>query len=199
MQRVIEAIKRIAMEAALTQGQPRWGIVDGVDVARPAVRLKIQPEGTLTGWLPLTQQAAGAGASSFTVPKVGWQAAVMPDLGDAEHPIVMGFAHNDGAQIPPTPNAIGTGGTPSTTAAPLVEGETVIIGADGTVIRLGGAAGPYIKPGGGTLFVDGHVKANGDLIDQHGSLDRLRGNYDAHRHPDPQGGISGLTDHVDAE
>jgi len=199
MSELFNMMKAAAVAVASAQGQPRWGSVINIDAPRGAVRVLMQPENVLSGWLPLALQSAGAGMTMLTVPTVGSQAFVIPDTGDAEHGVVVGFAHNDGAQVPKAPAANGTGGIPSTTMAPLTPGETLIFGNDGTVIRFGGAAGPYFKPGGGTLFVDGNIVANGEISDRHGSLDRLRGHYNAHRHVDPQGGMTAVNDNLDPE
>ena len=199
MNDLFNMMKAAASAVVGAQGQARWGIVSNVDAARGAVRVMMQPEGVLSGWLPISQQSAGAGMTMLTVPTVGSQAFVIPDAGDAEHGVVVGFAHNDGAQIPKAPATNGTGGTPSTALVPLTQGETLIYGTDGTVIRYGGAAGMYFKPGGGTLMVDGNVACNGDVFDRHGSLDRLRVHYNAHRHADPQGGTTAVNDNLDPE
>ena len=133
MSELFNMMKAAAAAVASAQGQPRWGSVINIDAPRGAVRVLMQPENVLSGWLPLALQSAGAGMTMLTVPTVGSQAFVIPDTGDAEHGVVVGFAHNDGAQVPKAPAVNGTGGTPSTTMAPLTPGN------DGTVIRFGGA------------------------------------------------------------
>ncbi len=50
-----------------------------------------------------------------------------------------------------------------------------------------------------TVRVKGDLHVNGDVYDRHGSLDRLRGNYNAHVHSDPQGGSVSTTTAPDPE
>ena len=207
MQRLIEAMKRQAAEVANTRGVPRWGFVESVDPTRPAVRVLLQPENALTGWLPIAQQGAGGNATSVTIPVPGWQALVVSDTGDIEHGTVVGFAHSDAQQIPATPNAAGTGGTPNGSTTPYTAGETVLASPGGSVVRLGAGGSLYLKPGGGTVAIDGSLTVNGNLTVQqnitavqnitdlngaHGTMGALRTAYDTHTHqvPNVQAGSS---------
>ena len=49
----------------------------------------------------------------------------------------------------------------------------------------------------GTVSVKGDLHVDGDVYDRTGSLDRLRQHYDAHRHRDPQGGVTGAAEPQD--
>jgi hypothetical protein len=201
-QALIEAMKRIVHQVLNTVARPRWAIVTSVDTSGSQLRARVtlQPEGITTGWLPVLQPSSGPGATGGFIPSPGWMAFVHPDFGEAEHGVVAGFAHSDLAPMPQTPNAPGTGGTPSTTKAQGVPGE-FIVNAFGSTIRVCAGGSIFLQPGGGTVFVDGSIACNGDVSDRHGSLDRLRQNYDAHQHPGVQsgGGSTGTTDHNDPE
>ena len=90
----------------------------------------------------------------------------------------------------------------------LGAGETVMYGDDGSrvhiraggVIEIWGGASVTVNtqacainaPNGctitGNVKVTGSLTTTGDLSDSHGSLNRLRGNYDAHGHPSLGGG-----------
>ena len=203
MHSLIETMKRVAAQVVNTRAQPRWGIVQSVDPSGPLVRVMLQPEGVLTGWLPVLQQSAGPGATFFTVPAPGWQALILPDMGEAEHGIVAAFSHSNASPLPATANAIGTGGTPNATTAPLVAGETVIRAASGSVIRLTAGGDVFMQPGSGVVKIDGSIVCNGDVSDRHGSLDRLRGHFNAHDHGNVQAGGSNtsapLPPNLDAE
>jgi hypothetical protein len=53
----------------------------------------------------------------------------------------------------------------------------------------------------GKVYVNGDLHVNGDVYDRHGSLDRLRGNYDAHAHGNVTngGGVTATTNAPDPE
>lgn len=188
MERFLAGIKRQAAAMDAQAGQPRWGIVQNVDPSRPAVRVLMQPEGVLSGWLPVVQPSAGPGVSSGVIPLAGWMAFVLPDLGDAEHGVVIGFAHNDGATLPKPPNAPGTGGTPSTTPAPLVAGEWFIT-AFGSTVRLCANGDLLLVPGSGTVKIDGnltvngYVRAQGAIVAGYGGGDQV--GVQTHTHTQP--------------
>lgn len=218
MNAYIEQIKRIVAQVLNTRAQPRWGFVRNVRAigSQVQVRMETQPEGVLTGWLPVLATAAGATGAAITVPMVGWQGFIAPDLGEAEHGVVLGFTHSDMAPLPGIPNAPGTGGTPNTAAAPLQAGETVMV-AFGSTLRLNANGDILAHPGSGTFKVDGHMTVNGNItaeltitakldvvavrniidlngIGGGGTLAALRTSYDIHLHLNSGGsGLSGLT------
>ena len=194
--RLAALITRVAAAVVAKLGQPRWGFVASVDPNRPAVRLLLQPENVLSGWLPVLFGGGAAGASGGQVPVVGAMACLIPDLGDAEHGIVVGFAHNDGAQLPAMPNAPGAGGTPNGTAAPLASAEW-FAHAFGSTVRLCADGSVLIQPGGGTVHLDGNLTVNG-FVQAAGEVTRGWGGDDrvglgTHSHP------QGTDSHGDTE
>lgn len=213
-----DAIRQMMKEEAarvLNQmGRPHWGFVESVDPQGPRVRIRRQPENVLSGWLPVLQQAAGANMTTVTVPLPGWMAFVQPDFGEAEHGVVVGFAHNDGATLPALPNVPGSLGTPNTGTVPLAAGETAFVGAGGSMLRFASNGDIYWKAGSGTIKLDSHltvngnvtaqedIKAVGNIIDLNGAggggtLNTLRQAYDAHKHGNVVngGGTTDLSDH----
>ena len=192
MQALIEQIKRQAAAVASSIGTLRWGFVASVDPSRPAVRVRVMPEDVLTGWLPVLQNAAGAGISVVTVPQVGWQAAMMPDAGQAEHYVLLGFAHSDMQPLPQVAADINASGT-----TPLAPGETLLIGPDGGVfLRISGAVA-FLN---GDLHVQGNIVATGDISDRadvRGTVNALRDAYNEHGHPGVQrgGDVTDTTNH----
>ena len=54
-----------------TQAKTRIGIVDGYDPSHYAVKVRIQPENILTGWLPLTSPWVGNGWGMYSPPSLG--------------------------------------------------------------------------------------------------------------------------------
>ena len=83
----------------------------------------------------------------------GWG---LPQDGEGEHGVIAGGAWSDASAAP---------------AAPV--GELWLVHQSGSFVKL---------TNDGTVRVNGDLHVNGDVYDRHGSLDRLRGNYDAHTH-----------------
>ncbi|MDR3538812.1 MAG: phage baseplate assembly protein V [Acetobacteraceae bacterium] len=187
--RLIAAIKRHAAALDGTRGGFRWGIVQSVDPVNMRVRVMIQPEGVLSGWLPITQTGAGGGLTLVTVPQAGWQAAIVADNDEAEHGVVVGFAHNDASPMPSVANAIGG------SAAPAQPGETILSGPNGAVLRINENGTIFIA---GDTFIEGNLTVSKDILGQqnvravqditdqnqtHGSVATLRSAYNTHEHP----------------
>ncbi len=185
------AIARVAERVAQTRGVPRWGLVAAVDPARMRVRVRVQPEDVLSGWLPIAQLGAGAGATMLSVPVVGQMAYLSADNAEAEHAVVVGFAHSDTDPVPGMAGAI-AGGTSG-----LQPGEAAILGKGGSYIRLCADGTFFIH---GDTNIDGKLTVSGDIIGQqniratedvtdrklaHGSLATLRDAYNAHTHTQP--------------
>lgn len=190
MDRLIAGVKRHAGAMDAQAGQPRWGIVQSVDATGGQVRVRVmmQPEGVLSGWLPVIYQSAGPAAFAGIIPTPGWQAFVLPDLGDAEHGVVMGFAHNDGGTLPQVPNSPGTGGVKNTTPSPYAAGAWVVV-AFGSVIRLSAAGDIFLQPGSGTVKIDGnltvngYIRADGDIFAGYGTSNQI--GLRSHTHTQP--------------
>jgi phage gp45-like len=180
---------RIANQIAM-QGVARHGIVSSVNPANGTVKVTYDESGTSSGWLPIAQQAVGAGWGMVTLPKPGTQVFVAPDMGSIDHGVVLGAVHS-------TQQPIGKV-TPykASSAVPLVPGEPTIISESGASLRF--TSGGVIEMRGATVKIDGDLLVSGqvrDLDGVHGSLDVLRQAYNQHHHSDPQGGAVGVTDH----
>lgn len=162
MDRLINAIKGYSGTQDAGAGQPRFGKVTSVDPTAGTVRVQLQPEGVLTGWLPLLSPWVGAGWGLSCPPSSGDQVLVLPQEGDAEHGVVIGRSWSQDVPVPNTP-----------------VGELWITHRSGSYLRL---------LNDGTVAVHGDLHVDGDVYDRHGSLAQLRGHYNEHAHPDPQGG-----------
>ena len=159
MDRFLNALKAQAASLDRTLGQPRFGLVASVDPSRHAARVTLQPEGVLTGWLPVLSAWTGAGWGVVCLPSPGDQVLVLPQEGDAEHGVIVGGAFSDQARPP---------------AAAV--GELWLVHRSGTALWLAND---------GTVRVHGDLWVDGDIHDRHGTLDRLRTTYDTHSHGGP--------------
>jgi phage baseplate assembly protein gpV len=168
MDRFLNVMKAQAAALDRAQGQPRFALVASVDPARYSVRVLLQPEGVLTGWLPVLSAWVGAGWGMACLPAPGDQVLVLAQEGDGEHGVVVGAAFSD--QVPPP-------------AAPAGElwlrhrsGVALKLTNDGT-LRIEGPV--HVA---GNVYIEGTLYAQ-DIADAAGSLSRLRSRYNAHLHP----------------
>jgi phage baseplate assembly protein gpV len=159
MDRFVNALKAQAAALDRSLGQPRFGTVTSVDAGRHAVRVTLQPEGVLSGWLPVLSSWTGAGWGMVCMPLPGTQVLVVPQEGDAEHGVIVGAAYSDAATAP---------------NAPL--GELWMVHRSGAALKL---------CNDGTVRIGGDLHVSGNVYDSHGSLAQLRGHYNAHSHGGP--------------
>lgn len=168
MDRFLNALKAHAAALDRSQGQPRFGLVTSVDPARYAARVALQPEGVITGWLPVLSPCVGSGWGLACPPSPGDQVLVLAQEGDAEHGVIVGCSWSDAQRTPGAP-----------------PGELWLVHQTGSAVRL---------QNDGTVRIVGDVHINGDVYDRHGSLAQLRSHYNSHTHPDPQSGQTGAPD-----
>lgn len=157
MDRFLNAVKAHAAALDRGQGQPRFGVVTSVDPARYAARVKLQPEGVLSGWLPILSPWIGAGWGMFCPPAPGDQVLVLAQEGEAEHGVIVGACFSDRRRAPD--GAVG---------------EVVLVHRSGSSFRLAND---------GTVRIVGDLHVAGEVFDRHGSLDGLRDHYNIHSHP----------------
>ncbi len=156
MDRFLNAMKGQAQALDRTQGQARFALVTSVDPQRYAARVRLQPEGVLTGWLPILTQWVGAGWGMVCPPRPGDQVLVIAQEGDAENGVIVGASFSDAARAP--------------VAAP---GELWLVHGSGSFLKLSND---------GTVRVGGDLHVDGDVYDRVGPLSRLRVRYNAHTH-----------------
>jgi phage baseplate assembly protein V len=171
MERVINALKVHATALVQSVAQPRFATVSSVDPSSGTVKVALQPEGVLTGWLPLLSPWAGSGWGVVCLPEPGDQVLVLAQEGHSEHGIVIGRIFSSQQKPPNAPT-----------------GELWIVHSSGSFIKL---------QNDGTIRVGGDLHVAGDVFDAEGSLSRLRGRYDAHTHEIPQGGTTSFTSETD--
>ncbi len=145
-------------------GQPRLAIVSSVDPATFTVRVLIQPEGVLSGWLPVLSMWIGNGWGLACPPSPGDQVLLICQEGDAEQGIVAGRLWSSVATAP---------------AAPV--GEFWIVHRTGSFIKLQNDGSIASSAPSWTHQGDLHV--NGNIYDSYGALATLRSDYNEHVHP----------------
>ncbi|MCB8880418.1 phage baseplate assembly protein V [Acidisoma cellulosilytica] len=172
------AMRAQASAISGTAGQLRCGLIQSVDPASYCVRVTLQPEGVLSGWLPVASQWTGSGWGMVALPSPGQQVVVLAQEGRAEHGIVLGSLFSLQA-LPPN--------------APV--GELWLVHASGSFLKLhndGSIEGQApVWNLTGTVRLQGDLLVSGDITDQNGtrgSLQQLRQIYDEHIHPGVQTG-----------
>jgi len=156
MDRFSNALKLQAGRLDLRVGQPRFGIVTSVDTERGAAKVKLQPDGIITGWLPVLSNWIGEGWGIACPPSPGDQVLIIPQEGYGEHGIIVGRSYSD-QKRPPN--------------API--GEFWIVHKTGTALKL---------TNDGKIRIKGDLHVDGDVYDRRGSLDGFRSTYNEHRH-----------------
>jgi phage baseplate assembly protein gpV len=171
----------------------RYGTVQSVSPADCTVRVLLQPEAVLSGWLPVLMPALGSGWGLVALPSVQQQVLVLAEYGSADSGVVIGTAFS---QRNPPPQVASAPGGAASHAQP---GEALLVGSSGATIRLCADGSVFIAAS--TVNVQGNLVVQGDVSDRHGSLDRLRGHYDQHVHTgtQPGSGNTGITSQPDAE
>ena len=167
MDRLMNALKGQSAAQDQSTGAPRFGLVTSVDPATATARVTLQPEGVLTGWLPILTPWAGNGWGLVCPPSPGDQVLVIPQEGDAEHGLILAASWSDKTAPPPAPS-----------------GEFWLLHRSGSFLKL---------QNDGTIQVKGDLHVSGDVYDSHGPLRALRNHYNAHTHP-PQSSTTSQPD-----
>jgi len=144
--------------------QPRLATVSSVDPATYTARVMIQPEGVLSGWLPIASPWIGAGWGLACPPSTGDQVLVLCQEGESEHGIIVGRLWSNTATPP---------------VAPV--GELWLMHQSGSFIKLHNDGSIESKAPSWTHNGDFHV--TGNVFDSHNSMADLRTHYNEHVHP----------------
>jgi hypothetical protein len=181
MEGMMNQMRRAASEVMSGQAVTRHGTVDGYDAANYAVKVKLQPDGTLTDWLPLKSAWIGN----------GWGMFLAPSIGDA---VEIDFQEGNGG--------VGSAGwrffNDSERPLSVPSGEAWLVHKSGASIKLtndgkltlADGAGATIALGGGTITSAGNWTHTGAFT----SSGEVTGNgkhLSTHTHSDPQGGSTG--------
>ena len=193
MLRLANALK---IHAARLDGQvpaARYGVVQSVSPKDCTVKVLLQPENVLTGWLPVLMAGLGNGWGVVVLPSVGQQVLVLAEYGEAGSGVVAGAAFSALTQPPQVASA------PGGTASYAQAGEPLLVGAGGAILRLCADGSIYMQAS--AVRVQGDLVVQGDVSDRHGSMNRLRENYNMHVHGGVQtgGGATGVTTLTDPQ
>jgi len=154
-----------ARASQIDQGwaQPRLAVVSSVDASTYTARVIIQPEGVLSGWLPIASPWIGAGWGLACPPALGDQVLVVCQEGESEHGIIVGRMWSNTAAAP---------------GAPV--GELWLIHKSGSSIKLQNDGS--IESSAPKWTHNGDLHVTGNVSDSYNSLADLRAHYNEHVH-----------------
>ena len=164
MDSFLNQIKAHAGQMDQGWAQPRLAVVVSVDPTTATARVSIQPEGLMSGWLPIASMWVGSGWGVACPPMPGDQVVVIWQEGDSEHGIIVSRIWS---AVTPPPQA------PS--------GEFWLVHATGSFLKLRNDG--TIESSAETWTHTGDLHVSGDVFDVHGPLSGLRNHYNEHVHP----------------
>lgn len=151
----VNFVYRAAAQVDGASGQTRVGIVTSYDPVQHAARVMIQPEGVLSGWLPISSQWIGNGWGLVASLTPGDQVVVTPQEGAAEQGIITGRLYSTAQQPPQPQNA------PNGSATPVQAGELAMVHQSGATIRLCADGTIYLQAS--TINVQGNIAVTGSI------------------------------------
>ena len=168
MDRWLHSIKRSVTDLDALYAQPRVATISSVDPSTGRVKVAIQPEGVISGWIHDASVIMASNGNAIVAPSsVGDQVFINFLHGDHEHPVVTGRMFSDVDRPPVSP----------VNGKPIQSGEYGIF-TDGVFIHIEGgritAQATKLKFTGdveiignvkivGDLDVEGHSHTNGNL------------------------------------
>lgn len=202
---LINAIKSHVANMIGQVGTTRIGTVTSVNVGNYTAKVMVQPEGVLSGWLPISAAMIGNGWGLVSPPSVGEQVVFLSQEGDAEHGIIVGRLFSDQARPP----KIYTDQYATGNLSNVQPGEIGLVHESGKFIRLlsdrilingdlyvngnvrttGNVVVDQNIHADGHIDLQGYVLAQGnitsqaDLGDVHGTVDFFRRSYNLHTNP----------------
>ncbi|HQT89695.1 MAG TPA: phage baseplate assembly protein V [Acidiphilium sp.] len=161
------AMKRAALAMDRQMGHPRYGIVESYDPNKATAKVTLQPDGVLTGWLPVAVMWMGNGWGLLCPPSPGDQVVVLPQGGDPEDLVVMGCVFSPQ-------------GTPAVSPPATPSGELWLVHQSGAFIKLLNSGGIASN---GTWTHTGQFTASQDIIAGFGGSDQV--GLQTHKHDQP--------------
>lgn len=181
------------LQAALINAQivkVKIGEVTSYNPDKYQAKVKLQPEGLLTGWLPISSQWVGASWGCFMPPAIGQHVRVEFLDGQIDVGIITGMQFSNA--FPPV----------SVPAGEMLmqhkSGSLMHFDNAGNVIQTAAQGMTFNAPAGftfnGNSQFNGNVQSSGSMADlnaAHGTVGDLRNAHNDHNHADPQGGSVG--------
>ncbi|MDR3532814.1 MAG: phage baseplate assembly protein V [Rhodopila sp.] len=152
-------------------GQIKFGTVTSVNFQTATARVLIQPDGVLSGWLPVLSQWVGDGWGMVCPPNPGDQVLLVPQEGDVEQGIIIGRSFSNKQRPPVVPG-----------------GEFWLVHETGSSLKL---------CNDGTIRVNGDLHVDGEVYDRGGPLSGLRTHYNSHIHAVPPNATTGMPSPLD--
>lgn len=170
-------MKGAGVAVASQIGQNRWGTIESVKPSDSGYEAKIllQPEGILSGWLPVLSHSVGGGWGIVAPPEQGTQAFIASDTGDGHHGVIIGLSYSLATKPPVPANDFN-----QPDGTPVSSGEIAIVSKKGGLIRLCADGSIHIQ---GNLRIDGNVTIQGDVSvekAQSGALGKISAADDIH-------------------
>jgi len=138
--------------------------VTSYDSKTHRMKVKMQPDGVETGWMPVQTVHAGSGIGIVAGPAIGDQVIIGHIGGDIESPVHLGRLHSDNERPPEAQSG---------EVVIVASNYTLKFGKDGN-LSISGSGDINITAGNlkltGNLQVTGDVKASGGVF-QHNSHD----------------------------
>lgn len=203
MQHLINSMKATAQQVGQNRASTRHGIITSYDAANYAVKVTLQPDNVVTGWMPLKSVWIGNGWGLFTPPTIGDAVEVVYQeddggvgsvglrfFNDVDRPLscpsgefwivhqsgsMLKF-HNDGSVEVAAHAGMTYTATQHTFHGPVTMDQTL-----GVTKQITGQGGLAVSGGSGNTMDGGLTITNGDVV-----ADGISSKH--HRHNDPQGG-----------
>jgi phage baseplate assembly protein V len=164
MDTFLNLVKSHATQLDQGWAQPRLATVSSVDPATYTARVMVQPEGLLSGWLPIAAAWVGNGWGVACAPTPGDQVIVLWQEGDAEQGLIIGRLWSQATPPPAAPS-----------------GEFWLVHSSGSYLKLHNDGS--MQSSAGTWTHHGSIVVSGDVSDAQGKLSKLRNDYNMHTHP----------------
>ena len=171
MQGLLNQMRRVASEVMSSRAVTRQGKVSSYDPAQHAVKVGLQPDGTLTDWIPLKSASVGNGFGIYAAPNVGDVIEVHFQEDDGGVPTAgLRFFHNDARPLPVPAGEIWIAHASGAMVKLTNDGKLTLLDGHGAVIALSGdgkisSAGDWTHTGKFTSSDD--VTANGVSLEHH--------------------------------
>jgi len=145
MDRFVNGVKQAGAAQASLLGTNRKGIVENYNLNDHTAKVRIYPEGTLTGWLQVASTSVGAGWGLHIPLKTGEQVLVAPVEGDLDAGVIIGRLYSDKMQPP--------SGSGQDVVLRSSQGAVVTLSSDGHVKAIDAASSSFELTNDGNLTV----------------------------------------------